>query len=528
MYEVIIVGSGAAGTAAALELVQNGIKPLMIDVGITNKNQAPRVKGNLYDYRKQHDSFELQIGDRFSGLANVFNEMEGIAKLNAPNMGFVTQSSKTLSPIEEKNFHAVQSFAFGGLGNAWGAGLYPFVDYDLTDFPITSEDLSPYFEKLTREIGISGADDDLTVFFGDPSSLSPPLSLSYNMSKVLERYQHQKRGLNRNGVYVGRPRLGVLSIAKDGIQPCDYNNLEFWQDLPYIYSPVRTLKKLIATRKLGYESNIFVKSLSETSEEVEVQVADIQNDTVRSFFCKKLLLAAGAINTSKIVLQSRRDYKTRLPLLENPVIQIPLILPSSIGRKLDIHAFGLVQLNLIWESQFFNSIIQGSIMELTSPMRAEFFKNMPLSAKANLRLSRYLLPAMVLMQLFFPSKIHEPSCISLGESGSLFIEGKSSKIQFKNISNLLSPLRLIGLWTHPSLIRQSIMGHAIHYAGTLPMKRSPKLYQCYPSGRLFGTRHVYIADSASFSDLPAKNMSFGMMANAMRIASCVLDELKMK
>jgi len=51
------------------------------------------------------------------------------------------------------------------------------------------------------------------------------------------------------------------------------------------------------------------------------------------------------------------------------------------------------------------------------------------------------------------------------------------------------------------------------------MRAEPAAYQCDPDGRLHGTRRVFIADSASFPTLPAKNMSFGMMANAMRIAA---------
>ena len=69
------------------------------------------------------------------------------------------------------------------------------------------------------------------------------------------------------------------------------------------------------------------------------------------------------------------------------------------------------------------------------------------------------------------------------------------------------------------LIQKPVTGHAIHYAGTLPMAETPARYQCDPAGKLAGAHRVYIADSACFSALPAKNMSFGMMANAMRIAT---------
>jgi hypothetical protein len=46
-------------------------------------------------------------------------------------------------------------------------------------------------------------------------------------------------------------------------------------------------------------------------------------------------------------------------------------------------------------------------------------------------------------------------------------------------------------------------------------------YAVTRDGLLSSTRRVYIGDSASFPRLPAKNMSFGMMANAMRVAAIV-------
>jgi hypothetical protein len=41
------------------------------------------------------------------------------------------------------------------------------------------------------------------------------------------------------------------------------------------------------------------------------------------------------------------------------------------------------------------------------------------------------------------------------------------------------------------------------------------------SGRLAGTRGVYVADAATLPALPSKNHSFTLMANAMRIAEHV-------
>ena len=138
MDDLVIVGSGAAATAAALELVRQGLRPVILDVGYTNTESGVRVEENLYDYRRRHDSFDLHIGPSYSGLDSVLSGEAGIAKLNAPNMAFVTRDAERLGPLEQENFHAVQSFAQGGLGNAWGAGLYRWVDADLRCLLYTS------------------------------------------------------------------------------------------------------------------------------------------------------------------------------------------------------------------------------------------------------------------------------------------------------------------------------------------------------------------------------------------------------
>lgn len=516
--EIIIVGSGAAGTAAALQLARLGLRPLMLDVGIRPRENAPRAEGNLYEWHKHHDSFELHIGDDLHGLSDLLTGEAGIAKLNAPNAAFVVQDAVALSPIDATDFDAIQSFAFGGLANAWGAGLYRFVDADLEGFPIRAADLAPYADVLTREIGISGADDDLTPFFGDASGLLPPLRLSHNAAQVLARYQRARHKLRERGIFLGRPRVGALSVPYDSRPAVDYSNTEFWQDQPYLYTPALTLKKLIASGHLDYRPGVMVQRWEELPDRIVLHAIVLSTGEPVQFSCGAVVLAAGAIGTAKIVLCSAKDYATALRLLENPAVQIPFVLPTSIGRCLDTHCFGLTQLNLIWQPSTYGCTAQGSILEITSPMRAEFYGRFPLAARANLTLVREMLPAMLVMQLFFPGAIQPAAQLSLLQNGRLSIRGHPNVLGVRKLAPLLAAMRSLGMWTHALLIYKPKTGHAIHYAGTLPMHESPGRYECYPDGRLAGSKRVYIADSACFSALPAKNMSFGMMCNAMRVA----------
>jgi len=53
-----------------------------------------------------------------------------------------------------------------------------------------------------------------------------------------------------------------------------------------------------------------------------------------------------------------------------------------------------------------------------------------------------------------------------------------------------------------------------------------KRYETDRNGLLFGKRRVHVADAATFPRLPAKNLTFTIMANALRIGEAVRRELK--
>ena len=57
------------------------------------------------------------------------------------------------------------------------------------------------------------------------------------------------------------------------------------------------------------------------------------------------------------------------------------------------------------------------------------------------------------------------------------------------------------------------------------MQRTPGTYQLHPDGQFSKTSAVYVVDGACFPRLPAKNLSFTIMANAMRIAVLVRERL---
>ena len=61
---------------------------------------------------------------------------------------------------------------------------------------------------------------------------------------------------------------------------------------------------------------------------------DCRSGGTVTFTCKRLILAAGTLNTAKIVLKSNDDHATALPLLDTNLLYMPLVDPwSSVGAR---------------------------------------------------------------------------------------------------------------------------------------------------------------------------------------------------
>src|SRR5205807_271141 len=124
--------------------------------------------------------------------------------------------------------------------------IYRFDDRDLRGFPLRSVDLDAFYDELTEHIGISGNEDDLAAFHGSARNLQPPLELSAVGRDILERYTRRSGDFKREGIFLGYPRLAVLSRDHAGRSACDYNNLEFFRPhLPAIFTPAFTLEQLL-------------------------------------------------------------------------------------------------------------------------------------------------------------------------------------------------------------------------------------------------------------------------------------------
>ena len=474
----------------------------------------------------KQDLFPLLVGEQFEGTALIGGRSTMSPKLKSPRMRFITKDWEKLSPVESQGFDTQMSFAMGGLANAWGAGVYRFNDKDFDGFPLRSVDLDPFYNRLTQEIGVSGSvGDDLTPFFGSTADLQPPLRLNRGPNLIYQSYKKQREHFRKRGFYIGRSRVAVLTQRFGERDPYHYRNLEFFTpNDSSIYSPAITIRKLIKQSRITYRGGVIVERFNEHAEGVTVDALNLRTRLIERFTAKRLIIAAGCLNSAKIVLASSTGNRPALPLLDNLISYVPLINPSLVGLRSERRCFGMVQLNILYAGTKSNEVIQGSLYDLSGPLKSDFLFDFPLSFKGSLLVSKLVTPAVCLIQFFYPDDPSRENSVSLDSSGRLIIKYAARKLGVIE-REALTAFRKIGWYGLPQLCKYPRAGNSYHYAGSLPMRNNPGPFETFPTGQLMGSPRTYVVDSSVFTRLPSKNLTFTAMANAMRIATDISASL---
>ena len=125
VYDFIVVGSGPSGAIAAHTLLEGGAKTLMLDVGETDNHYKHLIPNEDFitirkTDRAQHRYF---LGDDFEGIP--LGEKDNDQHLTPPR-NYITRLVDELTPLVSDSFKPMESLAYGGLGNGWGAGCFAY------------------------------------------------------------------------------------------------------------------------------------------------------------------------------------------------------------------------------------------------------------------------------------------------------------------------------------------------------------------------------------------------------------------
>ena len=530
-FDFIVVGSGATGTTAAQTLVAGGARVLMLDAGRRDSGLSKLIpaKSFVEIRRTEEEQFRYFLGEHFESAA--FRKLGVGAQLTPPRR-FIVDRVDELLPVRSATFAPLESLALGGLTGGWGLMCSVYSDAELNRASLPIGATRAAYQVVCDRIGISGAGDDAGPFTIDGlTNVQPPLPLDPTAALLYTRYQRRRGALNAHGYYVGRPALALLSRPKDDRDATDLRDMEFYCDeggAAWRAAPV--VDALRTQPNFAYAGDALVTRFDDRGGDVEVFALDLAGGPERHYSCRRLVLACGVLGTARIVLRSVAP-QARLPLLCNDYTYVPCLVPSRIGRSMPERNNSLTQLALFHAPEEDHAdIAVGTIFSYRSLMLFRLLREMPLDVRDARILMQYFLSGFIIAgfdhpqapsggkALWIESDASTPTSDRLAIAYALTDDER--RLHAAREGGFRRALRALGAWpikrVHPPL------GSSIHYAGTLPFGREEKALTLGEDGRLHGTASVFVADGSGFTFLPAKSLTFSLMANAHRIAARLL------
>ncbi len=433
-----------------------------------------------------------------------------------------------------RGFAPLASFAQGGLAEVWTGGSYPFNDAELADFPFGYDELGPCYGEVARRIGITGAADDLSRFFPLHEHLLEPLKLDEHSARLLADYERHRSYLNRRlNAFMGRARLAVLSRDLDGRRACSYSGRCLWGcPSGALYTPSLTLEACRRHPGFEYLGGVYVTHFRFTSGNRVRHVvarplgggAEIEIET------PVLALAAGTLCSARIFLESIwRDSGELLPLrglMDNRQILMPFVNLHLVGRRFDPKTYQYHQLAIGMAKHAPLDYVHGLVTTLKTAMIHPVVPSLPLALRSAISIFRNLHAALGLVNINFSDYRREENLLALerapGGQTRLLIEYSPPPDEAAKLKGAMRDFRRfllrLGCLAPPPMTHIRPMGASVHYAGVLPMSRRPQPLTTSPDGRSHDFDNLYFVDGTTFPVLPAKNLTFTLMANAVRIA----------
>jgi choline dehydrogenase-like flavoprotein len=533
MAEIAVVGSGACGVHFALTALQQGHRVVLLDVGY---RPPPVVRPDAtFDGLKEglEDPVGYFLGPAGEGI--VYPASKPSYYGHPPSKSYVFRIPDRFA-TRARAMAPLFSFARGGLAEAWTAGSYAFGDDDLADFPFGYEALRPCYQEVARRIGVGAVRDDLARFIPFDADYLDPLPLDEHSALLLERYAAQRSRLNeRYGFYLGRSRVATLSRDYAGRRGCAQLGRCLWGcPVGAIYSPAHTLEECLRFPGFRYLSGALVRYFTYgTDGRVTSLAAEaLEGGGPVEVRADWYVLAAGALATSKIVLDSvwrRTGRIAALPgLMDNRQAHVPFLSFGMLGRPVQTASYQYHHLAFGLPQPDPRDYIHGQITTLKAAAVHPIVQSLPLDLRSALDAFRGIRAGLGIANVNLCDRRREASRLTIEpvpgtDRTTLVLEYADDPAEPARLAQALRQvrraLRSLGCLVPPGMTRILPKGASVHYAGTLPMSREAGEYTCDPLGRAHGFPNLIVADGAGFPFLPAKNLTFTLMANAVRLAS---------
>lgn len=517
----IVIGSGPAAISAAKALVARGCDVTVVDPG------------------RRLDPLNLQVKNRM-----VASEPEG---WDPEDVRFIKQGMKaTTKGVKVKLSHgsdyvyrgidvgsvlrcvkskALRSFASGGFSNVWGAGIQPYSEDALRDWPIGLGELAPHYRAVLGFVPNAWSGDDPDAELRDYSSFGQDLRPSRQAHELLTDLDRRRTDLKKAGLRFSRAQLAVRATDGDQTKGCRYCGMCLY-GCPYdlIYSSDYTLQRLKQDGHIRHLTGYVVQRLEEEGSHVRVHAVNVDTRQEERFSAGRVFLGAGILETARIMLESTQLFDREIEMKHSD----KFVLPFLRYRR----SKGIAQDRLHTLSQVFMEVHDTDVAEHAVHLHWYTYNDLfrsALNRKAGvleplLRLPiRHLLERLLIVFGYVHSNDSAQMTIRLrrGTPNELVVRGCPQPSARRVANRIKRKLRanrrlLRGFAIWPNL---GIPGEGNHSGGTFPMRERAAESATDIYGRVSTLERVHIVDASVMPSIAAGTITLTAMANAHRIAS---------
>ncbi len=297
-YDVCIVGSGAGGGMTAKVLCDAGADVVMLEAG------------GMWDVEKDSKMSAWAYESPRRGAdtpAKPFGEFDGC-------IGGWAIDGEPYTVADGDAFDWFRARMLGGRTNHWGRISLRFGPDDFRrrsldglgdDWPITYDDLKPYYDQLDRLVGIFGSHENLP---NEPDGifLPPPKPRCFELLI--------KRSADRLGITCVPSRLSILTRPLNGRPACHYCGQcgRGCATHANFSSPSVLLRPALATGRLQILANAMAREVTTDASGLATGVSYVNTLDRREYAVRAriVVLAASACESARLLLNST---STRFP-----------------------------------------------------------------------------------------------------------------------------------------------------------------------------------------------------------------------
>ena len=298
VFDAIVIGSGATGGWAAKKLTEAGMRVALLEAGrkitpadFTEHTQSWQLPylGNSPNIRKDRPIQGLCYACRESNYEWFVNDTEN-------------------PYVQDKPFHWIRQRVLGGRSLSWGRQSYRMGNLDFKaashdgygdDWPVSYEDMVPYYEEVERYVGISGMAENLPQL---PDSIFLP-PMEFTCGELALR-KAVKEKFDR---VVTMGRAAVLTKAHNGraachyCGPCEQGCVTF----SYFSSPWTTIKDAQNTKRLTLLTDaVTARVIMKDGKAAGVSYIDGVTRDPKEVRGKIVVLCASTLESTRILMNS--------------------------------------------------------------------------------------------------------------------------------------------------------------------------------------------------------------------------------